>query len=64
MSFGTTEIYQQYSAIINLAGIPIGAIIIALAIAYLANGIKHIPILGSFIFGCKIIRYEKQHPIQ
>lgn len=59
MSFGTTELYRQHSELFNLVGVPVAAIIITLALAYLANGIKHIPFLGSFIFGCKLIHYKK-----
>ena len=50
---------QEYASLMSWVVIPLGAVLITVALTYACVGLKRIPYLGRVLFGCKLIQYKK-----
>lgn len=51
--------FCEYATLMSWVGIPLVAVLMTVALAYMCVGVKRIPHLGRVLFGCKLIQYKK-----
>lgn len=61
LHIGNTTFYHSYPSIIHAVLCPLAAVIITIALTYIAILLKKTPVIGKYLFGFKLIPYKAKH---